>query len=144
MEKRPLDVALIALYHAAFSAVLLVILLWQWAAGHIHASWQEKIIVLPICFLLALLPGVLSLGLWMLDNAARIAAFLFALLHTIAEMAFLSNPHVPSRTFTLFRIALNIVIVGCLCRAGVRRAFKWQPIGFSLPGGGGSVKDASL
>ena len=71
MEKRPLDVGLIVLYFAVFSAVLLGILLWQWAAGHIHASWQEKIFVLPICFLLALLPGVLSLGLWMLDNAAR-------------------------------------------------------------------------
>jgi hypothetical protein len=127
MERRPLDVGLIALYYAAFSAVLLAILLWQWAAGHIHASWQEKIIVLPFCFLLALLPGVLSLGLWMLDNAARIAAILFALLHAIAEIAFLSNLHIPSRAFTLFRIAVDIAIVCCLCRTGVRRAFKWQP-----------------
>src|SRR5512146_661157 len=131
MEKRPLDVGFIAFYFAVFSAVLLAILLWQWAVGHIHASWQEKIIVLPICFLLALLPGVLSLGLWMLDNAARIAAILFALLHAIAEIAFLSNLHVPSRAFTFARIVLDLVIVCCLCRTGVRRAFNWQPIGIS-------------
>jgi hypothetical protein len=136
MERRPLDVVLIAIYYAGFSAVLLGIILWQWLGGHIHGSWQEKVLVLPFCFLLAILPGVLAVGLWMLDNAARLGAILFALLHTLTELAFLSNPHVPSRAFTVFRIVLNGVIIACLCRPGVRKAFKWQPLGLSLRGGG--------
>lgn len=88
--------------------------------------------VLPICLLLAILPGVLAVGLWLLDNAALIGAVLFALMHTIAELAFLTNPHVSSRAFTVLRIALNGVIIACLCRPKVRRAFKWQPVGLSL------------
>ena len=141
MERRPLDVVLAAIYYAGFSAVLLGILLWQWAGGHIHATWQEKIVVLPICFLLAILPGVLAVGLWLLDNAALIGAVLFALMHTIAELALLSNPHIPSRAFAVFRIVLNGVIIACLGRPGVRRAFKWNPVELTLRGSGKRVTD---
>lgn len=136
MERRPLDVVLIAIHYAGFSAVLLGMILWQWFGGHIHGSWQEKIVVLPFCFLLAIMPCVLAIGLWMLDNAARLGAIVFALLHTVAELAYLSNQHIPSRAFTVFRIVLNGVIIACLCRPGVRRAFTWQPVGLSLRGGG--------
>ena len=136
MDRRPLDVVFIVIYYAGFSAVLVGILAWQILAGHIHASWQEKAVVLPFTFLLALLPGVLSLGLWVLDNAARLGGILFALLHAIAEIAFLGKPHIPWPAFTVFRIAMDAVIIVCLCRPAVRGAFKWQPIRFSLRGGG--------
>jgi high-affinity Fe2+/Pb2+ permease len=106
MERRPLDVVLIAIYYAGFSAVLVGIVLYQWLGGHIHGSWQEKIVVVPGCLLLGLLPGVLATGLWMFDSAARIGAIVFALLPTIAELAFLSNPRIPSPAFTVLRIVL--------------------------------------
>lgn len=141
MERRPLDVVLIAIYFAGFSAVLLGILVWQLGAHHIHATWLEKMVVLPILFLIAMLPGVLAAGLWMLDNAARIASILFALLHAVGEFAFLANLHIPSRSFTVLRIALDAVIIACLCRRGVRNAFQWKPMNISLrnPDGVGPV-----
>jgi hypothetical protein len=105
--------------------------------GHrIHAPWQDQIIVLPLCFLLALLPAVLALGLWVQDNAARIGAILFVLLHSALEIAWFSSPRIPYKAFTVFRILLNAAIVICLSRPGVRKAFTWQPVRISLRGRG--------
>ena len=132
MDRRPWDVVAIAGYYAAFSLVLLGMIAWQMISHQIHAYWTEKILVLPFAFLLALLPGVIALGLWVLDNAARILAMLFAVAHAFSTIAWLSQPHVPSRTFSVFRIAVDIAIVVCLNRPAVRKAFHWQPVSFSL------------
>ncbi|HYX53063.1 MAG TPA: hypothetical protein VE783_06410 [Candidatus Limnocylindrales bacterium] len=133
MERRPLPVSLIAGYFWVFSGVLLAILLWQVAAHRIHGGFAETAIVLSGCFLLALLPGVLGVGLWLLDNAARVAAVMFALLHAISEIAFLSSVHVPPRTFTWFRIFLDGAIILCLVHPGIRGAFRWKPVELSIP-----------
>jgi hypothetical protein len=136
MERRPLDVSLVAVYFVLFSSTLVGILVRQMVSHRIHAPWQDQIIVLPLCFLLALLPAVLALGLWVQDNAARIGAILFVLLHSALEIAWFSSPRIPSKAFTVFRIALNLAIVICLSRPGVRKAFTWQPVRISLRGRG--------
>ena len=140
MERRPLDVSLVAIYFGLFSATLLGILLWQILGQHIghriHAPWQDQILILPLCFLLAVLPAVLALGLWVQDNAARIGAILFVLLHSALEIAWFSSPRIPSKAFTVFRILLNAAIVICLSRPGVRKAFTWQPVKIELRGRG--------
>ena len=132
MKERPLDVTLVAIYLGAFSAVLWGIISWEWLGGHIHGAWQDKLVVLPLCLLLSLLPGVIALGLWVLDNAARLGAMLFALLHAITEIAFFFKPHIPSPAFTLLRIALDALIIASLCRPGVRKVFSWDPVRLSL------------
>jgi hypothetical protein len=132
MRERPLDVTLIAIYLGAFSTVLWGIILFQWLGGHIHGAWPDKLLVLPLCFLLSLLPGVIALGLWVLDNAARLGAMLFALLHAIIEMGFFFKPHIHWPAFTLFRIGLDGLIIACLCRPGVRKVFSWSPVRLSI------------
>jgi hypothetical protein len=136
MERRPLAVVLIAIYHAGFSAFLFGLLLWQIATHQIHATVAEKAVVLPFTFLIAMLPGVLGFGLWMLDNAARLGVILFTLLHAISEIAYLSNAQIPSRAFTVFRIGLDVLMILCLCSPGVRTACKWQSAGLNLHPGG--------
>lgn len=137
MDRRPLDVTLIAIYFAGFSAVLLAILCFQLLGHRIHMPWQDRIVILPFALLLAILPATVALGLWAMDNAGRVGAIILALIHAASEVALLSHPLIPSRAFTLFRILLDVVIMVCLCRPGVRTAFKWQPIGFSLRRNGG-------
>lgn len=132
MERRPLPVRLIAGYFWLFSAVIFGVLFWQMATHQIHGAWAEKVIVLAGCFLLALLPGVLGVGLWLLDNAARIGAIIFALLHAISEAAFLSHVHIPSRAFTWFRILLDAAIIMALVSPQIRAAFMWKPAEFSI------------
>lgn len=133
MRERPLDVTLIAIYLGGFSTVLWAVILFQWLGGNIHGAWRDKLVVLPLCLLLSLLPGVIALGLWVLDNAARVGAMLFVFLHAITEIAFLLKPHIPSPAFTLFRIVLDGLIIACLCRPGVRKVFSWDPVRLSLP-----------
>jgi hypothetical protein len=135
MERRPLAVVLIAVYHTGFSAVLLGLLIWQIATHQIHATLQEKIVVLPFTFLIAVVPAVLAFGLWMLDNAARYAVILFTLLHAISEIAYLGNAHIPSPAFTVVRITWDAAMITWLCSSGVRRAFHWQPVRLSLRNG---------
>lgn len=132
MERRPLAVVLITLYHVGFSAFLLGLLVWQIATHQIHATVAEKAVVLPFTFLIAILPGVLGFGLWMLDNAARLGVILFTLLHAISEIAYLSNAHVPSRAFTLVRIIWDGVMIAWLSHSSVRKAFQWQSVELSL------------
>lgn len=134
MERRPTVVTLIAGYFWVFSGVVIAVLLWQILLHRIHGGLAEKMIVLFGCFLLALLPGVLGFGLWLLDNAARVAAMIFALLHAISELAFLSSVHIPSRAFTWFRIGLDAAIILCLMHPRIRSAFRWKPVEFSIRG----------
>lgn len=134
MDRRPLAVLLITIYHVAFSAFLLGLILWQIATHQIHATWQEKIVVLPFTFLLAILPGVLGFGLWMLDNAARLGVILFSLLHAISGIAYLGHAHISSPAFTTLRIVWDATMILWLCHSSVRKAFRWQPVNLSLRG----------
>jgi hypothetical protein len=136
MDRRPLDVTLIAIYFAGFSAVLVALILYQVLAHRIHMPWQDKIVLLPFTLLIAIIPATIALGLWVMDNAARLAAIVLTLIHAGTELALFSHPLIPSRSFTVFRIFLDGVIVICLCRPGVRKAFQWRPIGFALRGNG--------
>lgn len=132
MDRRPLAVLLITIYHVGFSAFVLGLIIWQIAIHQIHATSQEKIIVLPFTFFIAILPGVLGFGLWMLDNAARLGVILFSLLHAISEVAYLGNAHIPSPAFTTVRIIWDATIILWLCHSSVRKAFRWEPLNFSL------------
>jgi len=75
MDRRPLDVALIAIYFAGFSSVLVWLIVYQLLAHRIHMPWQDKIVLLPFTLLIAIIPATIALGLWVMDNAARLAAF---------------------------------------------------------------------
>lgn len=131
MIERPLDVTLSSTYFALFSLALLGVLVWQLASHAINARWSEAAIPLAFAFVIALIPGAIALGLWVLDSAARVIAIVFAALHALTCVALLSNPG-HSHVLPAMRLLLDAAVVVCLCRPAVRQAFKWQTIEVSL------------
>ena len=130
--RRPTDVTLTALYYAGFSVMLISVLFWQLLA---HGTRERRFDALfPVLFLLllSLIPRVISLGLWTMDNAARIGSIVFALLHVMVTCGYLS--HLPTSRYSvpIIRIGIDVLIILVMVRPGVRRAFRWQPVELSL------------
>jgi hypothetical protein len=129
--KRPLDVTLSSIYYAGFSAVLIGILLWQIASGGIHERWTDAVFPVAFCFVLAMIPGVVALGLWTLDGAARIGSVVFAFLHLVVTFAFLSKlsgVHI----LPYARIVLDCLLIAAMFRPEVRKAFQVHSEGVRL------------
>jgi hypothetical protein len=121
-ESRPLAVTLIALYHALFSFVILGVLIWQ--LPRVKAPRLEACIPVLIDFFIALIPCVIAVGLWVLDDVARFLAMLLSLLHALGNCALISTRHLGWELRPVSRIALDIVIIGVLSLPAMRRAFR--------------------
>ena len=130
--RRPTDVTLTALYYAGFSAVLIFVLLWQLLIHGTRERWFDALFAVLFFFALSLVPTVISLGLWTLDNAARLGSIMFAFLHVIVTCAHLT--HLPSSRYSLpiTRIGIDVLIIVAMVRPGVHRAFKCQSIELGL------------
>lgn len=124
--KRPIDVTLSAIYYAGFSAVLIAVLFWQLLVHGTQERWFDALFPILFMLLLSLIPAVISLGLWILDDAARIASVIFAFLHIMLTAVYIG--HVPSSKAFLpvSRIGLDLLIILAMFRPGVRRAFQWE------------------
>lgn len=131
-NERPWPVTLIAIYFAGFCCELVAVLGSQLVGHKIHASWSEAAFPVAFCFMLALLPGVIAAGLWLLDNAARLMGIFFALAHSLLNWAWMNQPSVGYRTITLLRIVADILTLLLLCHPAVRRAFQQQRIELRL------------
>jgi hypothetical protein len=123
-RERPWAVRFVAVYYAAFSCELAAAIAWQVVAGKIHGPWQESIFPLLFCFLLVLLPAVIAIGLWLLDDAARWMAIFFAVLHAVVNCAWISNPEVHRSIMPSFRIAMDVSAIFLMNRPAVRGAFR--------------------
>jgi hypothetical protein len=130
-DERPWPVTLIAIYFAGFCCELVAVLGSQLIGHKIHGAWSEAAFPVAFCFMLALLPGVIAAGLWLLDNAARIMCVFFALAHAGLNWAWMSQPSVGYRSITLLRIAADILTI-LLLGHPVRRAFQQQRIELRL------------
>lgn len=119
--KRPIEVTLAALYYAGFALVLVIVLLYQ--VGEIRERWIDAVFPVAFCFLAAFIPAVIALGLWTLDSAARISAVIFALLHLLVTIAYLTK--LPTLPFLpCFRIAIDCLLIVAMRRPAVTRAFR--------------------
>jgi hypothetical protein len=119
---RPLPVTLISFYHALFSCVILAVLIRQLPL--IRTPWQEAFVPLLIAFFAAVIPGVIALGLWVLDDAARYMAIFFSFLHALGNYAWISSRHVPGKLLPVGRIVLDIAIIAFLLLPSTKRAFR--------------------
>ena len=126
---RRIDVLLIVVYHFVFSAVLIGAVTWQ--LPQITESWKYAVPALAICYLLSALPGVLGLGLWLRDEAARIGVLIFSLAHALLTCGYMSQA--AHWVFPGFRIGLDLLIIVILLRPQVSRSFQSSPI--TLMGG---------
>ena len=119
---RPLEVTAIALYHGLFSAALLATLMWQ---GLTHPPSDGWIVAAPVIAMLALvsfIPAVICLGLWVMDDAARIAAIIFTISHLLLTGAWLQ--HTAVHWLPCARIAVDVLIIVVLVLPRIKLAFE--------------------
>jgi hypothetical protein len=130
--KRPLAVTLVSLYYAVFSCALVGLLLWQMGSGNIHSRWSDAAFPLAFAFMSAIIPGVIALGLWVMDNAARFAAILIAIVHGLATLHWAAHPLFGWRWLPPLRIAIDVAIIVALSQPSMRRAFRENRIALGL------------
>jgi hypothetical protein len=124
--KRPAEVTLVAIYYAGFSVVLLGVLGWQTVMHPPSAGWIDAAPPLLFCLLIAVIPAVISVGLWILDDAARIGSVILAIIHGIVTIVWLSRMPTMKIVLPWIRLVIDGAIVLCMVRPGVQRAFKWR------------------
>jgi len=127
---RPLPVAIVSAYHAIFCGVLLYVIASQ--LQHITSSWTEAFFPVLFVIFAAIIPGVIALGLWVLDDSARYFAVFFSLLHGLGNYAMVSTGRLPWAARPIGRIGLDILIVGILVCHRIKRAFRPPPIRLTL------------
>ncbi|GEM_PF-3429941 len=127
---KPLLVVLIAAYHAIFSCVLVYVIVSQ--LPRLRSPWTEA--AFPVLFMVfaAIIPGVIALGLWILDDSARYFAIFFSLLHGLGNCALLATGRLQWTARPLVRIGIDILIMGILFLPSIRNAFRPPPIRLSL------------
>src|SRR5664279_2230739 len=99
-----------------------------------------------MCYAIATLPAVLGFGLTLLDESARLGTILFTIVHALFDWKYLHSGFAPYPKFTVFRIALDVLIIVVLNRRAVRLAFQLSPVSlllhddsFSLPAAGSAL-----
>ena len=121
---RPGEVTAIATYHALFSAVLVDALVWQGVTHPPSDGWVYAAPVIVMLLFVSLIPAVLCMGLWIMDNGARIGCIVFTLLHMMITVAYLG--HRPGFWRPWARIGLDTLIVAALMLPGIRKAFEQE------------------
>lgn len=127
---KPLPVILIAAYHATFCCVLLYVILSQLSG--ITSSWTEAFFPTLFMICAAIIPGVIALGLWVLDDSARYLAIVFSLLHGLGDYALLSAGRLPWTARPVGRMVIDVLIMGILLLPSIRNAFRSPPIHLNL------------
>lgn len=128
---KPLPVILASAYHAIFCCALLYVIASQ--LPHITSPWTEAFFPVLFMFLAAIIPGVIALGLWLLDDSARYLAIVFSLIHGLGNYALLSSGRLPWSAWPVGRIGLDILVIGILV-SPIRRAFRPPAIHLALHG----------
>ena len=127
---RPLAVTLIALYHAILSCIIVAVLVWQ--LPRMRTPWTEAFFPVLMSLFVALIPGVIALGLWVLDDAARLMAIILSLLHALGNGALISTHHLGWTGRPVGRIVLDLVMIGILLLPSIRGAFRPLPVDLRL------------
>lgn len=127
---RPLPVVLVCAYHAIFCCVLLYVIVSQ--LPRITSPWTEAFFPLLFVVLTAILPGVIALGLWVLDDSARYFAMFLSVVHGLGNYALLSTGRLPWTARPIGRIGLDVLILGILVSPPIKRAFRPPPINLNL------------
>lgn len=122
--KRPLDLRLVATYYAVFSLV------WLWLVAREIRTEVAFAALFAIC--IALLPGVIALGLWTFADGARIASVAFALIHAAITLAWLLRPHHSKWLLSELHVVADGLIVACMCRPGMLKLFRAETIQLRL------------
>lgn len=121
--ERPLIVNAACLYWAGFSAYLIGKIAFQIFTFRIHESWTDAIMPVVLMLALSAFPAVVALGLWLLDDSARVLCMVFCFVHGMSCAAWMSTPGVHAAV-PAGRVAVDIVIIVGMNAGTVRRAFR--------------------
>jgi hypothetical protein len=120
--QRPGVVTAIAVYHALFSCVLVGALALQCISHRPLDGWLYAAPVIAMLLFVSVIPAVFCVGLWMMDDGARIGCIMFTILHLITTTFYVS--HSPNMLRPWLRIVLDVVIIGVLMLPRIRLAFE--------------------
>ncbi|HET9743731.1 MAG TPA: hypothetical protein VFQ00_13355 [Terriglobales bacterium] len=118
----PLAVRIIALYQIAFAVELIGTIAWQ--IPKIREPWADAIFPVLFCVLIAIFPAVLALGLWTLDDSARIGSMLFALCHALMNVGWISQLSQDPGPVVRVRILIDVAVIVTLLTPSIRKAFR--------------------
>jgi hypothetical protein len=127
---RPFAVVLVSAYHAIFCTVLMYVILTQ--IPSVRSPWTEAFFPLLFMLFIAIIPGVIALGLWVLDDSARYFAICFSVVHGLGHYALLSTGRMPWTGRLAGRIGLDLLMAGVLVSPTIRQAFRPPPIQLHL------------
>jgi len=119
-RRLPAEVVVVGAYQCIFSTVLLGLLIFQ--LPRITEHWTDALPAVAICALIALIPGALGFGLFLLDNAARWGTLVFSIAHALLAWRRISIG-VVHPTHPFIRIAFDAFIIAALVRPTIIRRF---------------------
>jgi hypothetical protein len=129
-DAKPVPILLISLYHAVFSFALMAVLIRQLRL--IQPPTSEAFVPVLFAFFVASIPAVIALGFWVLDDAARIMAIVFSVIHAVGNFLWLSQQNDSWKPFSVGRLVLDLVMIGVLMLPPIRRAFQPAPVKLEL------------
>lgn len=123
--ERPLELTATAFYLIAFALYVSVHLALQAVGYGIREPWSEAWFPLVLCFVLAAVPAVIAMGVWVCDDLARMLAAAFTLFDLTVVILFAHR-----FGFSPFRTAKFVCDLACLAAMftpRVQQACRWEP-----------------
>jgi hypothetical protein len=117
----PLELLIVAAYQCLFSAVLIGVIAFQ--IPQIRESWIDAIPVLAICLFLVCLPAVFGVGLFLLDDASRIASIIFSIAHGLMACHMIQLKWPDHAVLPILRLLFDAFVIFALLRKSVRSRF---------------------
>lgn len=117
----PLQLLIVAVYQCLFSAVLVGVIAFQ--IPHIRERWIDAIPVLAICLFLASLPAVFGAGLFLLDDASRIASIVFSIAHALLSCQMIHLKWPEPGLVPILRLLFDGFVIFTLLKRSVRSRF---------------------
>lgn len=121
-SRLPLELLIVAAYQCLFSAMLIGVVAFQ--IPHIHERWIDAIPVLAICLFLVCLPAVFGVGLFLLDDASRIASIIFSIAHGLMACQMIQLKWPDHALVPIVRLLFDGFVIFALLRKSVRSRFK--------------------
>ena len=118
----PLELLIVAIYQCLFSVGLIGVIAFQ--IPHIRERWTDVIPVLAMCLLLASLPAVFGVGLFLLDDASRIASIVLSIVHGLSACQMIQLKWPDHALLPILRLLFDGFVIFALLKKSVRSRFK--------------------
>ncbi len=122
--RRPWTLTVVAISFFSFSGYALFVLVS--GASHMRSNLSDAWFPLLVCLTAAALPAVLGLGLWMMDNAARIGGIFLLGLHAASTLAWIEHTANMTAPRPEIRLVFDAILVALLLSQSARSSCRWE------------------